>query len=130
MAQLACLESQAAILSLPFFDADFAAHCLLSPLQVLLKLQKYPFAARHYGLYTMPDKKLQVLAMQLLGNSISALRRKQPDSFMPYASVCHITLQMLAAIEGLHQVGFFASPLSISASRAPHTCSAPLEPRL
>lgn len=69
-----------------------------------MKLQKYPFAARHYGLYTMPDKKLQVLAMQLLGNSISALRRKQPDSFMPFASVCHITLQMLAAIEGLHQV--------------------------
>jgi len=81
---------------------------------VLRKLNKYPFAARHYGLFNMPDGKLQVLAMQLLGNSISALRRKQPDSFMPYGSVCHIVLQMLASVEALHQEGYIHRDLKPS----------------
>lgn len=68
-------------------DPRFFALCPCS-LQVLRKLNKYPFAARHYGLYTTADGKLQVLAMQLLGNSISALRRKQVRDVSCVSSRC------------------------------------------
>ncbi|RYG51987.1 hypothetical protein EON66_10205, partial [archaeon] len=80
---------------------------------LLLKLQKYPFVPRHYGLHTTPGK-VKVLAMQLLGNNISHLRSKQPAEQLPYGAVLHIVLQMLAAVEAIHQEGYIHRDLKPS----------------
>ena len=76
-------------------------------------MNKYLFAARHYGMYNASDR-LQVLAMQLLGPSISSLRRKQPDSFLPFGACVHILLQMLPSVEALHREGYIHRDLKPS----------------
>jgi tau tubulin kinase len=80
---------------------------------VLLKMQRYPFVARHLGLYEVigggvnsSESPNKVLAMGLLGTNISSLRRNQLGTQFPLAASLHIVLQMLHCVEALHQEGF------------------------
>ena len=79
---------------------------------VLIKMQRYPFVARHLGIYEVPgganspDLSNKVLAMGLLGPNISAMRRNQLGTQFPLAASLHIVLQMLHCVEALHQEGF------------------------
>jgi len=78
---------------------------------VLIKMQRYPFVARHLGIYEVPggtssDLSNKVLAMGLLGPNISAMRRNQVGTQFPLAASLHIVLQMLHCVEALHQEGF------------------------
>jgi serine/threonine protein kinase len=80
---------------------------------VLLKMQRYPFVARHLGLYEVigggvnsPESPNKVLAMGLLGPNISSLRRNQLGTQFSLAASLHIVLQMLHCVEALHQEGF------------------------
>jgi serine/threonine protein kinase len=80
---------------------------------VLLKMQRYPFVARHLGLYEVigggvnsSESPNKVLAMGLQGPNISALRRNQLGTQFPLAASLHIVLQMLHCVEALHQEGF------------------------
>ena len=82
---------------------------------LLVRLQKYPFVPRHYGYLTAADGRTRVLAMQLLGNNISGLRKRQPDgATLPLAAAVHIVLQMLACVEAVHQEGFIHRDLKPS----------------
>ena len=51
-----------------------------------------------------PDDK--VLAMQLLGNNVSAVRKRQVHGLLPFGAAGHICLQMMSCLEAVHAEGF------------------------
>ena len=83
---------------------------------ILLKLQKYPFFARHYGFYDTPKNSLtnKVLVMSLLGSNISAIRRTHPGSQLPYGICINMAIQMIMAVEAVHQEGYIHRDLKPS----------------
>lgn len=44
--------------------------------------------------------------MQLLGGNLSDLRKRQPGGLLPFGAALHISLQMLACLEAVHQEGY------------------------
>lgn len=83
---------------------------------ILLKLQKYPFFPRHYGFFDTPKGSLtnKVLVMSLLGSNISNLRRHHPGSQLPYGICINMTIQMVLAVEAVHQEGYIHRDLKPS----------------
>jgi serine/threonine protein kinase len=82
---------------------------------LLLRLQKYAFVPRHYGFLPAAEGKVRVLVMQLLGNNISGIRRRQPDgSTLPFGAAVNVALQMLSAVECVHIEGFIHRDLKPS----------------
>jgi serine/threonine protein kinase len=110
---------------------------------ILGALQRFPFVPRKYGYFPVPGKTLSeasVLAMNLLGPNVSALRRTQPGGQLPLASCLGIGLQMLTAAEGLHAIGYIhrdikpsnfvvADDFASAAASAAHSTAAALSPR-
>jgi len=77
---------------------------------VLLRLQPFPFFARHYTFVAQP----KALVMSLLGTNLSEARRAQPGQQFPLAAVLSIAEQMLFAVEALHSIGFLHRDLKPS----------------
>jgi tau tubulin kinase len=78
---------------------------------VLAQLQSYPFVARFMGLYALPRAAAtqcgsdRALAMSFHGETITALRTRQPAHRLRVSTACDLALQMLQALESLHCEG-------------------------
>lgn len=69
---------------------------------LLLRLQRFSIVPRHYGLLGGG----RVLAMQLLGASVSEVRDVLPGKQFPLGAALGISAQMLAGVEACHSEGF------------------------
>lgn len=82
---------------------------------ILSRLQKYPYFPRIYGIYDVDDQtntltggivKTKVIAMQLLGRSISKVRDSQRNGRLPYGAVLALVYRMLIILECVHSEGY------------------------
>eukprot|EP00658_Telonema_sp_P-2_P082968 TRINITY_DN886_c0_g1_i2.p1 TRINITY_DN886_c0_g1~~TRINITY_DN886_c0_g1_i2.p1 ORF type:complete len:549 (-),score=126.15 TRINITY_DN886_c0_g1_i2:403-2049(-) len=71
---------------------------------VLKKLQPCPFVCRYYQFGRHGD--FYFVVMQLLGENLSVLRKRQPGKRFAIGTTCRLGVQMLSAIESMHDFGY------------------------
>eukprot|EP00002_Diphylleia_rotans_P002156 TRINITY_DN1132_c0_g1_i1.p1 TRINITY_DN1132_c0_g1~~TRINITY_DN1132_c0_g1_i1.p1 ORF type:complete len:320 (+),score=74.97 TRINITY_DN1132_c0_g1_i1:32-991(+) len=71
---------------------------------ILRKLQESPYVCRFYNCGRTQEHNF--LVMELLGENLSELRRKQPSNRFSMATSVRLGLQMLHAIESMHFHGY------------------------
>ncbi|GAQ87395.1 Serine Threonine protein kinase [Klebsormidium nitens] len=68
------------------------------------RLQDCPYVCRH--IIAGEHNGRNYLAMELLGSSLSDLRRGQPEGKLSMATTISIGIQLLKAIQGIHELGY------------------------
>lgn len=71
---------------------------------VLKKLQPCPFVCRYHQFGRHGD--FYFVVMQLLGENLSVLRKRQPGKRFGIGTTCRLGVQMLSAIENMHDFGY------------------------
>jgi len=71
---------------------------------VLKKLQPCPFVCRYHQFGRHDD--FYFVVMQLLGENLSVLRKRQPGKRFTIGTTCRLGVQMVRAIEGMHDFGY------------------------
>lgn len=71
---------------------------------VLKKLQPCPFVCRYHQFGHHED--FYFVVMQLLGENLSVLRKRQPGKRFTIGTTCRLGVQMLSAIENMHDFGY------------------------
>eukprot|EP00656_Telonema_subtile_P051063 TRINITY_DN6782_c0_g1_i1.p1 TRINITY_DN6782_c0_g1~~TRINITY_DN6782_c0_g1_i1.p1 ORF type:complete len:517 (-),score=113.22 TRINITY_DN6782_c0_g1_i1:54-1604(-) len=71
---------------------------------VLKKLQPCPFVCRYHQFGRHED--FYFVVMQLLGENLSVLRKRQPGKRFTIGTTCRLGVQMLSAIENMHDFGY------------------------
>eukprot|EP00850_Spirogloea_muscicola_P024032 SM000426S15719 [mRNA] locus=s426:16335:22593:- [translate_table: standard] len=71
---------------------------------ILAKLQPCEHVCRH--VHTGAHEGRSYVAMELLGDSLSALRRRQPGGRLSWSTTLRLAVQLLEALRGMHELGF------------------------
>ncbi|KAL0237981.1 hypothetical protein GEMRC1_012455 [Eukaryota sp. GEM-RC1] len=71
---------------------------------ILKKLQGCPFIAKYYTCGRSDD--FNYVVMELLGDNLSDLRRRQANGYFSLATVAQIGIQMTSSLEILHEHGY------------------------
>ncbi|XP_063219538.1 tau-tubulin kinase homolog Asator [Bacillus rossius redtenbacheri] len=90
---------------------------------VLKKLQGKEHVCRFIGCGR--NDRFNYVVMQLQGKNLAELRRSQPRGAFSLSTTLRLGLQILKAIDSIHQVGFLhrdIKPSNFSIGRLPHTC--------
>ncbi|KAK7794232.1 hypothetical protein R5R35_012552 [Gryllus longicercus] len=90
---------------------------------VLKKLQGKEHVCRFIGCGR--NDRFNYVVMQLQGKNLAELRRAQPRGAFSLSTTLRLGLQILKAIDSIHQVGFLhrdIKPSNFSVGRLPHNC--------
>nr|CAD7397299.1 unnamed protein product [Timema poppensis] len=90
---------------------------------VLKKLQGKEHVCRFIGCGR--NDRFNYVVMQLQGKNLAELRRSQPRGAFSLSTTLRLGLQILKAIDSIHQVGFLhrdIKPSNFSVGRLPHNC--------
>ncbi|XP_049839239.1 tau-tubulin kinase homolog Asator-like isoform X4 [Schistocerca gregaria] len=90
---------------------------------VLKKLQGKEHVCRFIGCGR--NDRFNYVVMQLQGKNLAELRRAQPRGAFSLSTTLRLGLQILKAIDSIHQVGFLhrdIKPSNFSVGRLPYTC--------
>ncbi|XP_066991308.1 tau-tubulin kinase homolog Asator isoform X3 [Anabrus simplex] len=90
---------------------------------VLKKLQGKEHVCRFIGCGR--NDRFNYVVMQLQGKNLAELRRAQPRGAFSLSTTLRLGLQILKAIDSIHQVGFLhrdIKPSNFSIGRLPHNC--------
>ncbi|XP_013793954.1 rho-associated protein kinase 1-like [Limulus polyphemus] len=104
-------------------SAKQAKQVLKMEVAVLKKLQGKEHVCRFSGCGR--NDRFNYVVMQLQGKNLAELRRSQPRSAFSLSTTLRLGLQILKAIESIHEVGFLhrdVKPSNFSMGRQPHNC--------
>ncbi|XP_076318687.1 uncharacterized protein LOC143229790 [Tachypleus tridentatus] len=104
-------------------SAKQAKQVLKMEVAVLKKLQGKEHVCRFCGCGR--NDRFNYVVMQLQGKNLAELRRSQPRSAFSLSTTLRLGLQILKAIESIHEVGFLhrdVKPSNFSMGRQAHNC--------
>ena len=82
---------------------DMERQALRTEVSILRKLQECPYVGRFIACGR--QDKINYLVMQLLGESLSELRKRQPKNMFTMPTVCRLAIDIVLAIQSIHDLG-------------------------
>ena len=76
---------------------------LRTEVAILRKLQECPYVGRFISCGR--QEKINYLVMQLLGENLAELRKRQPKSMFTIPTVCRLAVDMVMALQSIHDLG-------------------------
>ena len=76
---------------------------LRTEVAILRKLQECPYVGRFISCGR--QEKINYLVMQLLGENLAELRKRQPKSMFTIPTVCRLAIDMVMALQSIHDLG-------------------------
>ncbi|XP_023244153.1 uncharacterized protein LOC111642093 isoform X3 [Centruroides sculpturatus] len=111
------------LVALKLESAKQAKQVLKMEVAVLKKLQGKEHVCRFIGCGR--NDRFNYVVMQLQGKNLAELRRSQPRGAFSLSTTLRLGLQILRAIESIHDVGFLhrdIKPSNFAMGRLPHNC--------
>ncbi|GIY81490.1 tau-tubulin kinase homolog Asator [Caerostris extrusa] len=111
------------LVALKLESAKQAKQVLKMEVAVLKKLQGREHVCRFIGCGR--NDRFNYVVMQLQGKNLAELRRSQPRGAYSLSTTLRLGLQILKAIESIHEVGFLhrdIKPSNFSMGRLSHNC--------
>lgn len=100
MAKNLATEGQVAI---KVEQVDEKKQALRAEVAILRKLQGCPFVCQFISCGRQDD--INFLVMELLGENLSDLRKRQPRCVFSLQTVCRLAIEMVGAVQALHELG-------------------------